>query len=186
MASKHHTPLASAPGTLDIELRCPVEPRVLSLVRAFSKTLACEAGFEEEAIDQIEMAVDEACANVVRHAYKHMGISPDLEKENQVTPPPLANNDIKSEPPEMPRCLIRIRVKLSHDRLSFQIIDYGMGIAEEHGGVSNIDEYLERGATGGLGIYIIRNFMDEVTFEFPEGQGTILTMTKYLHRSESA
>ncbi|MBX3728201.1 MAG: ATP-binding protein [Candidatus Sumerlaeia bacterium] len=184
MTPQSHPPSALWSSSLDIELRCPVEPQVLALLRCFTKTLATQAGFNDEAIDQIEMAVDEACANVVRHAYKHLGVSPDLCNGDRVTPPGLDDLELPDGP--RPECVIKMRVTLGEDRLRFQIIDHGIGANHTPPGVGSIDEFLERGATGGLGIYIIRNFMDEVSFEYPEGKGTVLTMTKYLRHSESA
>ncbi|MDK2971727.1 MAG: serine/threonine-protein kinase RsbW [Candidatus Sumerlaeota bacterium] len=176
------------PNALDIELRCPVEPRILSLLRSVSKTLAQEAGFTEEAIDQIEMAVDEACANVVRHAYKHVGVSPDLDPAERRVIPRLPHfaDDKAQQSGDSPECVIKMRVSLGDGWVQFQIIDHGIGANQTPEGVNSIEEFIEKGAKGGLGIYIIRSFMDEVTFEFPEGKGTVLTMTKYNKPSESA
>lgn len=164
---------------MDVEIRCPVHSRMLSLLRCFAKAAAEEAGFTGVDIDQIEMAVDEACANVVRHAYKHLGISPDLEKPDRHTPPPL--NQAKES-----RCFITLRIGIRDNGLQFQIVDYGIGLHRMGQGVESVEEYVEREGRGGLGLYIIRNFMDEVDIQYPEGMGTVLTMTKYLKPAGSA
>ncbi len=157
---------------VELELRCPSDTRMLAPVRAMATTLARQQGFSAEQIDQIEMAVDEACANVVRHAYRHLGISPDLtDKEKEV---------LAAERASAGDCTIGIRMSLGEDRLVFQVIDNGIGIDNTPPGVSGIDEFVERGGGGGLGLLIIRNFMDEVRYDQQDGQGTILTMTKYL------
>jgi len=164
---------------LDIELRCPVEPRILGIVRGFVHSLAREIGFSEEEIEKIEMSVDEACANVVRHAYKHIGVSPDLDASERRSPPSPINPDPSCEE-ALASCDLVIRVSISESSLLIQIIDHGIGVDKMPAGVTSIDEYLSRGAQGGLGVYIIREFMDEVEYRPGERGGTRLTMVKHL------
>lgn len=154
---------------VDLEICCPIETRVLSILRSFATSLAREVGFSDEEASQIEMAVDEACANVMRHAYKHLGISSDLpvEKRN-------LDNGVRRG------CVLRIQAQMGKDFLKFTIIDQGIGLNKMPAGVDSVEEFQDKGGKGGLGIYIIQNFMDEVEFEFPENSGTILTMTKYI------
>ncbi len=154
---------------VEIEVRCPVETRVLSLLRTLVTALATDLGFCEEEVERIELAVDEACTNVVRHAYKHLGVSPDLPPERRLPPPP----DVD--------CVLRLRTILHAEWIKIIIMDNGIGLHNTPPGVNSIEEYLERRGTGGLGNYIIRNFMDEVHYDFPPERGTILTMTKYLN-----
>ncbi len=52
-----------------LELRFPAEPRELKTVRAAVKREALEAGCPEDAALDVMMAVDEACQNIIRHAY---------------------------------------------------------------------------------------------------------------------
>jgi anti-sigma regulatory factor (Ser/Thr protein kinase) len=52
-----------------LELRIPSDPRLLHIVRAVVGQLAALRGFSEEDTQFIILAVDEACANVIRHAY---------------------------------------------------------------------------------------------------------------------
>lgn len=165
---------------IELEIRCPVQPRVLGLIRNFATVVAGQMGFSEEEVGQIEMAVDEACANVVRHAYKHLGISSDEEDSRREAPPLPQNTDGEEG------CILKVRVALGSDALRFQIMDNGIGMNRRPAGVGSVEEYLERGARGGLGVYIIKNFMDEVEYEFPPGRGTVLTMTKYLRAPQSA
>lgn len=157
---------------VDFEIRCPISTQILAVVRDFVSSLARQMGFEEEAIDQIELAVDEACANVVRHAYKHLGVSPDLSADRR-NPDPLTAKS----------CTLWLRLHLGDQFLKITIIDHGIGINSEAKGVNTMEEFAQRGGGGGLGMYIIRNFMDEVEYSYPPS-GTVLTMTKYLN-SES-
>jgi anti-sigma regulatory factor (Ser/Thr protein kinase) len=50
-------------------LTVPSNPKFLSLVRNFTAGLALMAGLDEEAAAAVKLAVDEACANVIEHAY---------------------------------------------------------------------------------------------------------------------
>lgn len=152
---------------VDVEVRCPVETRVLSMLRCIVGALADQVGFEPEELAQIEMAVDEACSNVICHAYKHLGISPRLPPEEQ-------------RPDHLRECVLRIKARLGRNYLRISIIDNGIGLNKTPPGVKSLKEYSDRGGKGGLGIYIISNFMDEVEYDFPPESGTILTMTKYL------
>lgn len=161
-------PLPISRDTVDLEIRCPVQTRVLAILRTFVCSIATYHGFDAEQTDKIEMAVDEACANVIRHAYKHLGVSPDLPEEKQ-----------NADPETHRQCVLRLRIHLGEDYLKISIIDHGIGMHNKPPGVNSVEEYTDRGGTGGLGNYIIRNFMDEVEVDFPPESGTILTMTKY-------
>lgn len=151
---------------MDLELCCPVQTRVLPLLRSFIATVAHQMGFDDEQCAQIEMAVDEACANVIRHAYKHIGVSPDLTESS-------SENVVR-------QCTLRVRLTLGSDWLRITIIDKGIGLVRSSPGVNSLEEFQERGGKGGLGIFIINNFMDEVLVDCPGDAGTVLTMTKYL------
>lgn len=45
------------------------DPKYLSIVRAVSAKMGELSGLGEEAIDDIRIAIDEACSNVIKHAY---------------------------------------------------------------------------------------------------------------------
>lgn len=171
MARKNKRDPAGA-NVVNLEIHCPVKTRALSILRSFATCMASEVGFDDDATSQIEMAVDEACANVMRHAYKHLGISSDLPPEK-----------LEGELEKLEGCVLRLQAILGIDYLTISIIDHGIGLNRMPAGVKDMQEYQDRGGSGGLGIYIIKNFMDEVQVDSPGGTGTILTMTKYLQAS---
>jgi len=170
---KQREPVRLPSEQMHFEIRSAPDTAVLWPLRTFATSLAAQMGFGDEEIDQIEMAVDEACANVVRHAYKHVGLSIDLPPEEQ-------KKRAEHHCPSLDDCYLMVRICATREMLRFQIEDNGIGIERTPSGVGDIEEYVERGGKGGLGIYIIRNFMDEVEVECPAGRGTVLTMTKYL------
>lgn len=47
----------------------PSNPAVLFLVRALVKRLSERLGFSSEQVQRMMLAIDEACTNVIRHAY---------------------------------------------------------------------------------------------------------------------
>jgi serine/threonine-protein kinase RsbW len=53
-----------------MELRISSDPRWLRLVRTMMQEVSRQAGFSEGERHQIALAVDEALANVIKHAYK--------------------------------------------------------------------------------------------------------------------
>lgn len=170
---------------LDLEIRSTIEPHVLGVLRAMVTSVSTQAGFDEEAVAQIEMAVDEACANVVRHAYKHLGYSSDFAGEEQCDAalPRLFNPQDESD------VHLTLQICVDEEAICFRIIDSGAGL-ESHThsrmGVESLEEYIEKGGTGGLGSLIIRNFMDKVEYDTAPNGGTILTMTKYRQRTTAS
>ncbi len=53
------------PVVLDV----PADPSALFIVRALADKISARIGFEAEETDKLVLAVDEACTNVIRHAY---------------------------------------------------------------------------------------------------------------------
>ncbi len=79
-----------------LELRVVSAPRLLHIVRSVVGQLSALRGFSEEDTQFIILAVDEACANVIRHAYlgRHDGV-------------------------------IALSCRLRHEGIEFLITDYG-------------------------------------------------------------
>ena len=53
-----------------LRISFPSNPKYLSVVRMVTAKIAEQCGFEEKVIEEIRLAVDEACANIIKHAYK--------------------------------------------------------------------------------------------------------------------
>jgi serine/threonine-protein kinase RsbW len=52
-------------------LKIPGRTDNLEIIREFVIGIAKKFGFKDESISEIELAVDEACANVIKHAYHY-------------------------------------------------------------------------------------------------------------------
>lgn len=131
------------------DLRIRSEPSELAQVRACVHEKAELIGFDENAIGEIMLAVDEALANVIRHGY---GGACDRPIE------------------------IRIERTQDGDRpgLVFTIRDFGRQVDPQ----AIVSRPLDDVRPGGLGVHIIQSVMDEVTYDPAEGGGMRLTMKK--------
>src|SRR5438552_2675770 len=52
-------------------LHVPSSTQNLALIREFVSSVATQAGLDAQDVAKLELAVDEACANVIEHAYGH-------------------------------------------------------------------------------------------------------------------
>jgi serine/threonine-protein kinase RsbW len=53
-----------------ITITIPSHPKYLSVVRSVTVKVGQINGMKEELLEDIKLAVDEACANVIKHAYR--------------------------------------------------------------------------------------------------------------------
>jgi anti-sigma regulatory factor (Ser/Thr protein kinase) len=142
----------SSPQPLAFELSCPADKSVLRWVRGVVVQSASELGFSDEDLHKIELSVDEACANVVEHAY----------------------------PPGQDARPLIIRFESEPGLMRISVIDQGVGDGGRPGAVGSVDEYVSLLRCRGLGTYIMQRFMDEVEFSQSPGTGTMVKMTKFL------
>ena len=101
--------------------------------------LARKVGFDKDETAKIEMAVDEACSNVVKHAY-----SPDKKWHWEHRDPE-----------------IRLDIRTEGSRLVVEINDHGQGFDFANYRPVDIEDRLREMKRNGYGIFIMRNFMDE-------------------------
>ena len=73
-------PRPAAPGESLFKMRVAASADRLKLVRAGVREVSALAGFDSETVGDIVLAVDEACQNIIRHAYKG-GAEGDMELE---------------------------------------------------------------------------------------------------------
>ncbi len=115
-------------------LRVPGVTQHLGKVRQFVEKCAREASLREEAIAQVTMAVDEACANVIKHAYNEDGRD------------------------------IAIRISTDAERFTVCIEDQGRPFRPELWSEPDIFRIAESRRGGGLGVHIMRSLMDQVEY----------------------
>jgi anti-sigma regulatory factor (Ser/Thr protein kinase) len=120
-------------------------PRAIDCVAKSARA----AGFDEQAQHQIQLAVDEACANVVLHAYKGM------------------------EPGDM-----EISCHLDGQGLVIEVRDWGRSFDPAAVPEPDVSAPLEERTLGGLGLFLIKRSMDNVQFTFDPEHGNELRMEK--------
>ncbi|MEM1269418.1 MAG: ATP-binding protein [Bacteroidota bacterium] len=109
--------------------------RNLGAVRNFVRQHAEASGFPAAAVQQMMLAVDEACSNVIRHAY-----SGDEQGRVEVE---------ISIGPETFRVIIR---------------DHGQAFKPSAYEPPNLYHSVKRRKGGGFGVHIMRRLMDEVEY----------------------
>lgn len=134
----------------------PGETDYLHLIRDFITAVSRKVGFTEARVGEIEIAIDEACANIIEHAY---GAAACAEEE---------------------LAAIMLRVLTASDRLEVRILDRGPAFSAEKERGLNVAEFLASDRRRGIGSYIIHTFMDEVRHTYHPGEGNELTLVKYL------
>ena len=144
-----------------LELQTPSHESYLPHIRVIVGDLARKVGFDENEAAKIEMAVDEACSNVVKHAY-----SPDKEWCWQHCDPE-----------------IRLDVRTEGSRLVIEINDHGQRFDFSNYRPVDIEDRLREMKRNGYGIFIMRNFMDEVQYNSNDQTGNTLRMVKYLKKA---
>lgn len=146
-------------GGDQIELSMPARAEYIGVARLLISGVATRVGFDYDVIEDIKLAVAEACTNVIRHAYEG---DPDGK--------------------------LCIQSTIYPGRIVIKVIDHGKGfdidgVMEKLGPLVR-ETGIEDLAEGGLGLFLIHTLMDEV--EISGGQGVVLTMTKYVQRDEVA
>lgn len=122
----------------------------LALIDALAAEAAAAAGLDVQATYGVEMAVDEACSNIIEHAYS--GESDEV---------------------------IEYTHEIKKDRLIITLRDYGEPFDPSCVAEPDLYSDVEERNVGGLGFFFICQLMDEVDFEFSPDQGNLLTMVKH-------
>lgn len=130
-------------------LSIPSSTRYLERVRRFVEMHVRNARLADEAIEQFKIAVDEACTNVIKHAYR--------------------GDDSQQ---------IDLAVIVEHDRVTVRIRDAGRSFQQEFYTSPDIFELAENRRAGGFGVHIMRSLMDRVEYS-SRGNTNEVRLTKF-------
>jgi serine/threonine-protein kinase RsbW len=130
----------------------PSSTRHLEEVRRFVETCCQEARLSTDTVEQFKLAVDEACTNVIKHAYKGDG----------------AKNIDVAVIIEPDRCVIRIR-------------DEGQRFRPTEYRSPDLIESVRQRRAGGFGVQIMRRLMDHVEYR-TKGRVNEVCLTKFLRQ----
>jgi len=138
------------------QLHVPSSTENLSMIRDFVGGIGQRAGFNEADVAKLELAVDEACANVIEHAY-------GSEATHEVT----------------------VKARLDAECVQIEIVDTGCCFDPRQIEQVTLDELISKRKSGGLGMRLIQSLMDEVQYQIIPGQKNELRMVKRLKKSDS-
>jgi len=122
----------------------------LSLVRSFIEFHGRELKLGNKEIAHISLAVDEACTNIIKHAYK----------------------DSKNGK-------IKIKIDKKKNKLSVKLTDKGSHFDPSIIPDPNVEESQKMKKGGGLGMFLMKKIMDEVEYS-AKGKGNELILIKYI------
>lgn len=134
-----------------VVVQTPGDIGYLHRIREFIAGMATEAGIDQHEIDNIELAVDEACTNVIEHGY--------------------APDDTNKE--------LTIRMEIDTSKLVLTVIDRARPFNILHYEPRDINDLQSEGKDGGLGIRLIKHIMDDIEYQTNDDGQNELTMTKY-------
>lgn len=139
-----------------INLTIPAQAEYIDIVRFTLYGIASKAGFSYEDIEDMKVAVSEACNNAVIHAYDHHYTG-----------------------------LVDVTFELENDSIYISIKDYGSSFKHEQHLIPPValnNKSLDEIVPGGLGIFMMQALMDSV--EIRSDLGTEIILTKRMGRKE--
>ena len=122
----------------------------ITLLADFVDTLAAETGLDPATAMSLNLALEEAVTNVILYAY-----------------------------PEGTDGLVEIKAQIKDDELVFSLEDSGKPFDPTAAPDADVTLGVEERKIGGLGIYLVRNIMDRVSYKYENGKN-ILTMIKQI------
>lgn len=124
-------------------------PAHVPVARAAVERLCGALGIDAGATGQIALSLDEALANIIKHAYEG---ADDRPIEVEITPTGTRGVE-----------MIQIRLR-----------DYGRSVDPSEIRSRELHDV----RPGGLGVHIMNEYMDTVDYTPADGGGTVLTLTK--------
>jgi serine/threonine-protein kinase RsbW len=134
-------------------LLVPSSTENLALIRDFVSNVGLQAGLGDDDVAKLELAVDEACTNVIEHA--HRG---DLSKD------------------------VVVRATFDERTLRVEVVDTGGGFDPATQPQENLEQMVAKHRSGGLGLRVMKSLMDEVSYEIVPGDTNRLRMVKKLRK----
>jgi len=108
------------------------------------------AGVTEEILYDIQLAVDEACTNIIMHGYA--GIDPGS---------------------------VILDLAIDTDKIIISLTDFGHAFEPDSAPIPDVDAPIEEREVGGFGLFFIRQSVDDVKYHTSE-DGNTMTLTKNL------
>ena len=127
----------------------PAKPDYVGMMRLAISGIASRMEFTIEKIEDLKIAISEACTNAVQYAY-------DNKKDK----------------------IVLISCAVHSDKLEITVKDTGKGFSIEEKKKPSSNSLTDSPSLG-LGITFIKSLMDEAEFKSEPGEGTEVRMVKY-------
>lgn len=140
-----------------VALQLPASAEYVDIVRLNLYGIASKMGFTYEDIEDMKVAVSEACNNSILYAYGQEG------------------------------GMVDVLFEVGSSALSITVKDEGESFDGEDASGERMtlhDKELNDVQVGGLGFYLMQALMDDVSVVSETGRGTVVTLTKRLNFSE--
>ena len=111
---------------------------------------AGHTGVTQEILYDIQLAVDEACTNIIMHGYA--GMDPGS---------------------------VILDLELRTDKIIISLTDFGHAFEPDNAPIPDVDAPIEEREIGGFGLFFIRQSVDDVKYHTSE-DGNTMTLTKNL------
>jgi serine phosphatase RsbU (regulator of sigma subunit)/anti-sigma regulatory factor (Ser/Thr protein kinase)/transposase len=139
-----HLPLEPKRRTYRVEVAA--KDIELLTIKDFVQRVCDAAGCNAKEISNIKLAIDEACSNIIRHAY-------DGKSDGKIV----------------------VEMGVSFIDLKIKIIDYGKSFDFQGVKDPDLNHYVDIGKKGGLGIWLIKKVMSRVVYKaYPDHNELIL------------
>lgn len=132
----------------EIMVTFPSETVYVHMAITVARNAATIAGFDKTVAGKVGVAADEAVTNVIKHAY---GGNPN----HQIT----------------------LKAEITPESLTLKVVHTGRALTNDDIKLPVMSEYIKERRRGGLGLYIMKQFMDEV--DYLVGKEHCCQMTKY-------
>lgn len=136
-----------------LTLTVPSATEHLALIREFVANVGSQAGLGDDDVAKLELAVDEACANVIEHAHGQ-----DSSKE------------------------VTVRATFDLATLRIEVVDEGDGFDPTAIPSTPVEQMVHDRRTGGLGLRVMKSLMDEVSYEIVPGERNRLRLLKRIQK----
>jgi serine/threonine-protein kinase RsbW len=125
----------------------------LNEFREFIKNhCATISGMSDEILYDIQLAVDEACTNIISHGYA--GLDPGS---------------------------IILDLEIDSDRILISLTDFGHAFEPSSAPVPDVNAPMEERELGGFGLFFIQQSVDDMNYQVTE-DGNKMLLTKYLRK----
>jgi len=125
----------------------PAEVSYLPALRQFISRIGEKYSLTKHEINAFRISIDEAATNIIKHGYQGCVGS------------------------------ITMKVHVNNEHLIVELIDQGQSFDPKVMKNPNISQYIKTSKKGGLGIYIMRKFLDTIEYEVTN-VGNILRLVK--------